>query len=87
MITGEEDTCDQTGKPYTSPFLGSAYYHYFHSLLTAPVNAPPSKHSFTTTVPKQEKNLATNLTSCWDQTGILEAGLRYITIYANCLGA
>ena len=40
-----EDTDDQNGKLSPPPFpLSSAYYHYFHSLLTAPASAPPPKH-------------------------------------------
>ena len=41
MIVGDEDTCDQSGKPSTPPFsLYSAYNYYFHSLWTAPANSP-----------------------------------------------
>ena len=41
MIAGDEDTCDQSGKPPTPPFsLYSAYNYYFHSLWTAHANSP-----------------------------------------------
>ena len=42
----DEHTAEQNDKQFTLPFLLSpAYYHYFHSLLTASTNVPPQKHN------------------------------------------
>ena len=48
VVASDKDTCDKNGEPSTlSLSLSSAYYHYFHSLLTAVTNAPPTKHCLT----------------------------------------
>ena len=47
VVAYDEDTGNKNGKPFTVPSpLSSAYYHYFHNLLTAPTNVPPPKHLF-----------------------------------------
>ena len=50
-VASDEDTCHQNSKPSTLPFLlSSANYHYFHSLMKAPDNPPPPKHSFNNSI-------------------------------------
>ena len=48
VVASDKDSCYKNGEPSTLSFsLSSAYYHYFHSLLTAFTNAPPTKHCLT----------------------------------------
>ena len=56
---------DQNDKPSTPPFqLSPTCYHYFLSLLTSPADAPPPKHCFTNTVPKQYRRHAMERRYC-----------------------
>ena len=55
----------------------SAYYHYFHSLLTAPANALPPKHCFPT-LKKNNPQLGLNA----DQSSAVWQSYRY-TIYST----